>query len=394
MSNEPAIRLYRRKGFLDARRAAPATTRTTARTRSSCGAAAAPEDGVDERRADPGDRDLLRRDRRRRRARARRSCRASWPPRPSCTRPTAAWCPRWPPATTWARSTRWSTRRSTRPALALGRRRARWPSPSGPGLIGALLVGRGHGQGPGLRRGQAPGDGRPPPRPHRRRLAGAGGARPALREPGRLGRAHPPRPGDATCAAPRLLGQTIDDAAGEAIDKGARLLGPRLSRAGPRWSAWRPGATRDALTASRSGSRGRAGRARLLVRRGQDRAALRRARAGRGPRGRARARRPGRLLPGGRRAAAGRPAGRRRASSTASRRWPWAAASRPTGACASWWPRAPSAPGCAWPSPTVALCTDNAAMIGAAAQFTDAVPWPDYLGLDAVATAPPGGIAA
>ena len=33
-------------------------------------------------------------------------------------------------------------------------------------------------------------------------------------------------------------------------------------------------------------------------------------------------------------------------------------------------------------------------MIGAAAQFTDAVPWPDYLGLDAVATAPPGGIAA
>ena len=28
------------------------------------------------------------------------------------------------------------------------------------------------------------------------------------------------------------------------------------------------------------------------------------------------------------------------------------------------------------------------------AQFTDAVPWPDYLGLDAIATAPPGGIAA
>ena len=33
-------------------------------------------------------------------------------------------------------------------------------------------------------------------------------------------------------------------------------------------------------------------------------------------------------------------------------------------------------------------------MIGAAAQFADPVPWPDYLGLDAVATAPPGGIAA
>jgi hypothetical protein len=33
-------------------------------------------------------------------------------------------------------------------------------------------------------------------------------------------------------------------------------------------------------------------------------------------------------------------------------------------------------------------------MIGAAAQFTTPAPWPDYLGMDAVATAPPGGIAA
>jgi N6-L-threonylcarbamoyladenine synthase len=44
--------------------------------------------------------------------------------------------------------------------------------------------------------------------------------------------------------------------------------------------------------------------------------------------------------------------------------------------------------------PDRSLCTDNAAMIGAAAQFTEAVPWPEYLALDAVATAPPGGIAA
>jgi tRNA N6-adenosine threonylcarbamoyltransferase len=44
--------------------------------------------------------------------------------------------------------------------------------------------------------------------------------------------------------------------------------------------------------------------------------------------------------------------------------------------------------------PERALCTDNAAMIGAAAQFTEPVPWPEYLGLDAIATAPPGGIAA
>ena len=44
--------------------------------------------------------------------------------------------------------------------------------------------------------------------------------------------------------------------------------------------------------------------------------------------------------------------------------------------------------------PDRALCTDNAAMIGAAAAFTPAIPWPDYVGEDAIATAPPGGIAA
>jgi tRNA N6-adenosine threonylcarbamoyltransferase len=44
--------------------------------------------------------------------------------------------------------------------------------------------------------------------------------------------------------------------------------------------------------------------------------------------------------------------------------------------------------------PDRSLCTDNAAMIGAAAQFTEPVPWPEYLGIDAIASAPPGGIAA
>jgi hypothetical protein len=33
-------------------------------------------------------------------------------------------------------------------------------------------------------------------------------------------------------------------------------------------------------------------------------------------------------------------------------------------------------------------------MIAAAAHFTDAIPWPDFVGEDAMATAPPGGIAA
>lgn len=44
--------------------------------------------------------------------------------------------------------------------------------------------------------------------------------------------------------------------------------------------------------------------------------------------------------------------------------------------------------------PERSLCTDNAAMIAAAAQFSEAVEWPRYLALDAIATAPPGGIAA
>jgi N6-L-threonylcarbamoyladenine synthase len=34
----------------------------------------------------------------------------------------------------------------------------------------------------------------------------------------------------------------------------------------------------------------------------------------------------------------------------------------------------------------ISLCTDNAAMIASAARFTDAIPYPDYLGFDAFAT--------
>ena len=36
--------------------------------------------------------------------------------------------------------------------------------------------------------------------------------------------------------------------------------------------------------------------------------------------------------------------------------------------------------------PPSVLCTDNAAMIGAAARFAEALPYPEYLGLDAYAT--------
>ena len=48
-------------------------------------------------------------------------------------------------------------------------------------------------------------------------------------------------------ARPQLLGQTIDDAAGEAIDKGARLLGLGYP-GGRRSSAWRGRATAPRIT--------------------------------------------------------------------------------------------------------------------------------------------------
>jgi N6-L-threonylcarbamoyladenine synthase len=37
--------------------------------------------------------------------------------------------------------------------------------------------------------------------------------------------------------------------------------------------------------------------------------------------------------------------------------------------------------------PPIALCTDNAAMIGSAARWVEPVPFPGYLGLDAYPTA-------
>ena len=36
--------------------------------------------------------------------------------------------------------------------------------------------------------------------------------------------------------------------------------------------------------------------------------------------------------------------------------------------------------------PPTALCTDNAAMIGSAARYVDALPYPRYLSLDVYAT--------
>ncbi len=185
-------------------------------------------------------------------------------------------------------------------------------------------------------------------------------------------------------AAPRMLGQTIDDAAGEAIDKGARLLG--LGYPGG------PALERLAATGDRGAHRfpiGLEGRGRRDFSFAGVKTALLYSVRELGEAVEDGPRRPGRLLPGGRDAAAVGPPDRRRAGGGRAARSRWPAASPPTGACASWWGRPPSAPACAWRCPTATLCTDNAAMIGAAAQFAAAVPWPDYVGLDAMATAPP-----
>ena len=167
----------------------------------------------------------------------------------------------------------------------------------------------------------------------------------------------------------RVLGRTLDDAAGEAFDKGARLLG--LPYPG--------GAEIDRLAADRRPGgvlvpgRARA-RARLLLLRAEDRAALRRPRprAGRarraegGPRGEL----PARDRARARRAARG---GGRRPRSRSS------AASPRTPSCARRSRDAVAAP--------LALCTDNAAMIASAARYTAAAARPRRLALDAYASA-------
>ena len=189
--------------------------------------------------------------------------------------------------------------------------------------------------------------------------------------------------------APRLLGQTIDDAAGEAIDKGARLLGlgypggpalERLASAGARDAhrfpiALRGGGRRDFSFAGVKTS--------LLYA----------------------VRDLGEPLDEGVRAdlaasyqeAVVRPLADRLIAAAVDEGVP--AVSLGGGVAANGRLRELVAEGAERAGlrlavPDRSLCTDNAAMIGAAAQFTDAVPWPDYLGIDAVASAPPGGIAA
>ncbi len=192
----------------------------------------------------------------------------------------------------------------------------------------------------------------------------------------------------ADYARPALLGQTIDDAAGEALDKGARLLGlgypggpalERLARDGDRTAHRFPvglegrgardfsfaGVKTALLYAVReAGDLDDAGRADLAASYQE---------------------------------AIVRPLAERLVAAAAAEGVPAVALGggvAANGRLRELVEEGASAAGLRVAVPDRSLCTDNAAMIGAAAQFADPVPWPDYLGLDATATAPPGGIAA
>lgn len=189
--------------------------------------------------------------------------------------------------------------------------------------------------------------------------------------------------------APVALGQTLDDAAGEAIDKGARLLGlgypggpalERLARGGDRTAFRFP-----------VGLEGRGGRdfsfagvktALLYVVRAMDEDELDARRAD---------------LAASYQEAVVRPLAERLVAAARDHGVPAVALGggvAANGRLRELVAEAADAAGLRLAVPDRALCTDNAAMIGAAGQFADAVPWPDYIALDAMATAPPGGIAA
>ena len=183
-----------------------------------------------------------------------------------------------------------------------------------------------------------------------------------------------------------LLGETLDDAAGEAIDKGARMLGlgypggaalDRLARGGDREAYRFPVglAGRDTLDFSFAGVKtallyllrelGEPGSRAADIAASYQEAVVRPLAE--------------RLLR----------AAEREGTAAVSVGGGVAANSRLRELVAA---RAESA-GIRVAIPPIALCTDNAAMIGAAARFTESVPWPGYLSQDAVATVPPGGVA-
>ena len=195
------------------------------------------------------------------RAGARMRCTA----RSRCTRPTAAWCPNWRAATTSGACCRWR-RRCCREA---GRALADIDVVAytrGPGLAGALLVGAGVACALGAALGKpvlgvhhleghllSPFLSADPPEFPFVALLVSGGHTQLMRVDG-VGRYE-------------LLGETIDDAAGEAFDKSAKLMG--LPYPGGPWLAQAGGAgrCRGLQAAAAAAAQRRPG---LLLRRAQD----------------------------------------------------------------------------------------------------------------------------
>jgi N6-L-threonylcarbamoyladenine synthase len=190
-------------------------------------------------------------------------------------------------------------------------------------------------------------------------------------------------------ASPQPLGQTIDDAAGEAIDKGARMLGlgypggPALQHAalGGNAEAFSfPVALGDASARDFSFAGVKTSLLYTVRDLGPDE--LESARAD---------------LAASYQEAIVRPLADRLIDAAREHRVPAVAIGGGVAANSrlrEMLTEAGDAEGITVAMPAMDLCTDNAAMIGAAAQFTELVPWPDYLGLDAIPKAPPGGIAA
>ena len=192
-------------------------------------------------------------------------------------------------------------------------------------------------------------------------------------------------------ASPVLLGQTLDDAAGEAIDKGARLLGipypggpglEALAREGDPGAFDFPVGLRSRGASALDFSYAGVKTALLYATRdlGDDGVAERRA-----------------DLAASYQEAIVRPLADRLMRAADDRGVPAVAIGG--GVAANGRLRALVEEGAAQRGLQVAipdrlLCTDNAAMIAAAAHFTPTIPWPDFVGEDAMATAPPGGIAA
>ena len=150
--------------------------------------------------------------------------------------------------------------RRRRSARSRGRRR-RWTTSvrvavtQGPGLVGSLLVGVSFAKALAWSRGHSGRPGPPPGRAHRvadacaRRAAAAGGGA------GRVGRAHEPVSDSSSAGRYQLIGRTRDDAAGEAYDKVAKLLGlgypggPVIDRVGADGQRPRVRLSRDAADA-------------------------------------------------------------------------------------------------------------------------------------------------